>query len=91
MGPEKLGTERIEKIGNCLAKLVVVGKKISSDGKVDATDLAHVLPLLVEVPAFVDAFSHLGKAIDEGKDIDVNEIVSLVQFVHAKVKEVEAA
>lgn len=86
-----LGTENIEKVGSALSKLVVAGKKIAADKKVNAEDLQHALPVLMELPVFIEAFGAFGKAIEEGKDLDVTEIVELIQFVHKKVKEIEAA
>ena len=88
---EKLGTEKIEGILEVLKKLAVAGKKISADKKVDLQDLPHVIGLLPELPAIFEKFKSLGEAVDEGKDIDVAEVVGLIQKIHAMVKEVEAA
>lgn len=88
---EKLGTEKIEAIGTSLTKVIVLGKKIASDKKVGLEDLPHVIAFIPELAEVVENFKHFGDAIDEGKDIDVAEVVALIQFVHKKVKEVEAA
>ena len=86
-----LGTENIEKVADAVKELVIVGKKIAADKKVDGSDIAHVVGLVAKLPALAEAFSSLGEAFEEGKDIDVSEVVKLIQVVHAKVKEVEAA
>ena len=88
---EKIGTESIEGLLEVLKKLAIAGKKISADGKVDLQDLGVLISLLPELPAMLEKAKHLGKAIEEGKDIDVPEVVALIQKVAAMVKEVEAA
>lgn len=87
----KLGTEKIEAIVDDFAEMAKVAKKISSDKKVDAADLVHVVALVPMLPKFLEDFKAIGEALEEGKDIDVAEVVALIQKVHAKVKEVEAA
>ncbi len=86
-----LGTENIEKVADALKTLVITGKKIAADKKVDVADLAHVVGLVSELPKLAEAFQSLGAALDEGKELDVAEVVALIQSVHKKVKEVEAA
>lgn len=88
---EKLGTEKIEKIVDAAAEVAKFGKKIAADKKVKLEDLPEAVSFLVKVPAIIEAFKELGEAFEEGKDIDVAEVVTLIQKVHAKVKEVEAA
>ena len=86
-----LGTEKIENIAEQLKELIIVGKKVKADGKVDANDLVHVIGLLPKLPTMIDAFKDLGEAIEEGKDIDVTEIIALIQKVNSLVKEIEKA
>jgi hypothetical protein len=88
---EKLGTEKIEKLLGSLKELVIVGKKIKEDGKVDVSDIAHVVALLPKIPTFVEDFKAVGEAFEQGKDLDVTEVIGLIQKIHAMVKEVEAA
>lgn len=88
---EKLGTEKIESILDSVKEIVIVGKKVKSDGKVDASDLVHFLPLIQKLPQIVENFKDVGEAFKEGKDIDVAEVVSLIQKIHEKVKEIENA
>lgn len=87
----ELGTENIEKILENAKVLVVAAKKIKADNKVDVMDLPVVMGLLPQLPAMLEAFKSFGEAVEEGKDIDVAEVVALIQKVHAMVKEVEAA
>jgi hypothetical protein len=86
-----LGTEKLEKIVKALAKLGVAGKKIAADKKVGIDDLAHVIALVGELDDMIDAFGDLGKALDEGKDLDVAEVIKLIQLVHAEIKAIEKA
>jgi len=86
-----LGTEKIEAILDDVKELVIVAKKVKLDGKVDASDLVHLVALLPKLGKFIEDFKALGEAVEEGKDIDVAEIVSLVQAVSKKIKEIEQA
>lgn len=86
-----LGTEKIEAAAKALSKVVIAGKKISADKKVNLEDVPAAMALIVELPSIVGAFADFGAIIEEGKDIDVAEVVALIQKVHALVKEVEAA
>jgi hypothetical protein len=91
MSEAKLGTEKIEQIADALKKVVIAGKKISADKKIDMNDLPHALALIPELPAIVAAISEIESAWAEAKDIDVAEAVALIQAIHGKVKEVEKA
>lgn len=86
-----LGTEKIEAIASDVAELVKVGKKVSSDKKVNLEDLPVIIALLPKLPGIIGNFKDIGEAIEQGKDIDVAEVLALIQFVHKKVKEIEAA
>lgn len=86
-----VGTENIEKLAEVIKHLVIAGKKVSHDGKVDANDLPHVIALIPKLGDLASVVSHFGKIVEEGKDLDVSEVVSLIQLVVAKVKEVEKA
>ena len=86
-----LGTDKIEAILNDVKELVIVAKLIKEDGKVDLADLPHVISLLPKLGKFVEDFKAVGDAVEEGKDIDVPEVISLIQKISAMVKEVEKA
>ena len=86
-----LGTEKIEAIAESIKILVISGKKISADGKVGYEDLAHVISLATQAPAIIAAFKSFGDAFEEGKDLDVAEVIALIQAINKKVKEIEAA
>lgn len=88
---KKLGTKNIEAIANNIVELVKVGKKVASDKRVNLDDLPYVIALLPKLPGIIEDFKALGEAVEEGKDIEVDEIVHLIQFVHKKIKEIEAA
>ena len=86
-----LGTEKIEKAVEALASLVVAGKKIAEDKKVNLEDLPAAMELIVKLPAIVEAFSNFKGIIEEGSDIDVAEVVALIKLIDEKVKAIEAA
>lgn len=88
---EQLGTEKIEALAESLKEIAIVAKKIAADKKVSLEDLPAVMALLPKIGEIVESFSDLGKVIDEGKDLDVAEVIALIQLVHAKVKEIEKA
>lgn len=86
-----LGTEKIEAIADSLKEVAILIKKISADKKVDIADIAHLVAFLPKIDEIIASMKDLGKAVEEGKDIDVAEIVSLIQKIHGKLKEVEEA
>ena len=86
-----LGTEKIEAILDDVKELVIVAKLVKADGKVDIADLPHVVSLLPKIGKFIEDFKALSAAVEEGKDIDVAEVIALIQAITAKVKEIEKA
>lgn len=86
-----LGTDKIEAILEDVKDLVIVAKLIKEDGKVDLADLPHVISLLPKLGKFVEDFKAIGEAFEEGKDIDVPEVISLIQKISAMVKQIEKA
>jgi hypothetical protein len=85
-----LGVEKIEKAAEALAHVVIAGKKISADKKVDLQDLPAAMELITKLPEIVTAFSDFKGLIEQGKDIDVAEVVSLIKKIDELVKKVEA-
>ena len=86
-----LGTDKIEAILEDVKELVIVAKLIKEDGKVDLADLPHVISLLPKLGKFVEDFKAIGEAFEEGKDIEVTEVISLIQKISAMVKQIEKA
>ena len=86
-----LGTEKIEAILNDVKEIVIVAKKIKEDGKVDLADLPHVIAIIPKLGQFIEDFKAVGEAVEEGKDIDMSEIVSLIQKITKMVNEIEKA
>ncbi len=86
-----LGTEKIEAIADSLKEVAILIKKISADKKVDIADIAHLVAFLPKIDEILASMKDLGQAVEEGKDIDVAEIVALIQKIHGKLKEVEEA
>lgn len=86
-----LGTEKIEAIVTDLKELVIIAKKVKEDGKVDLADLPVVISLLPKIPGYIADFKAIGEVVEEGKDIDVSEVIVLIQKISAAVKEIEKA
>lgn len=86
-----LGTDKIEAILEDVKELVIVAKLVKEDGKVDLADLPHVISLLPKLGKFVEDFKAIGEAFEEGKDIEVTEVISLIQKISAMVKQIEKA
>jgi hypothetical protein len=86
-----LGTDKIEAILEDVKELVIVAKLIKEDGKVDLADLPHVISLLPKLGKFVEDFKAIGEAFEQGKDIEVTEVISLIQKISAMVKQIEKA
>jgi hypothetical protein len=86
-----LGTEKINKIVDALGEVAKIGKQVAEDKKVSIEDLPAFVAFFPKIPEVISAFKDLGEAVEEGKDIDVAEVVGLIQKIHAKVKEIEAA
>jgi hypothetical protein len=84
-----LGTEKIEAIVNDIKDLVIVGKLVKEDGKIDTTDIVHLIAILPKLPKYISDFKAIGEAFEEGKDIDVKEAVELIQKIHLAIKEIE--
>ncbi len=91
MSENKIGTDKVEAILGSIKELVITGKKIKKDDKIDMNDLAHVIALIPKIPSFIENFKAVGEAFEEGKDVDVEEFVVLIQKVTALIKEIEAA
>jgi hypothetical protein len=87
----ELGTQKIEKIVDAITHVVVAGKKITADKKVDLNDLPAAMELLTKVPEIVEAFKDVGDAGQEAKDVNVDEVIQLITLVNAKVKLIEQA
>lgn len=87
----QLGTDKIEKAAEALAHIVIAGKKISADKKVNLEDLPAAMEFITKLPSIVEAFSAYEEIIAQGKDIEVTEIVQLIVKVDELVKKVEQA
>lgn len=86
-----LGTEKIEAIAESAKELVILGKKVSADGKYNLEDLTYLIGFMPKLNNVIENFKSFGEAFEEGKDLKVDEVVHLIQAIHAKVKEIEKA
>jgi hypothetical protein len=88
---EKLGQEKVNAIVEAIGHVVIAGKKISADKKIDLEDLPAAMDLLMKAPAIVAAFKDIGEAFNEVKDTDVAEVVALIKLIDEKIKLIEKA
>jgi hypothetical protein len=88
---EQIGIDKIEKVVESLKHVALAAKKISADKKVDLADLPAAMELLVKLPLIIDSFTAWKEVIEQGKDIDVSEVIVLIQKVNGMVKEIEKA
>lgn len=91
MSDAKLGTENIEKVLEGAFKIAVAVKQVAEDKKLSVEDLPAVINLVKEVGSLVEAGKAAPEALEEIKDIDVSEVLSLIAKVDAMVKQVEKA
>jgi hypothetical protein len=86
-----LDTKKIEEIVEALSHVIIAGKKISADKKVNLEDLPAAMELIVKLPSIAAAFADIKLAVEEAKDLDVAEVVALIKKIDDKVKEIEQA
>ena len=84
-----LGTDKIESLADSLKELAILIKKVSKDQKLDIQDLAYLVEFLPKLGGIIDSIKDFGEAVEEGKDIDLVEVVSLIQAFHSKIKEIK--
>lgn len=88
---EAKGVKEILEFIEGLKELILVGKAVMKDGKVDMSDLAALSVLLGKQEELVAAFQGLSEMKDEAKDIDLAEAQQVVMALIAAAKEVKAA
>jgi hypothetical protein len=88
---EAKGVKEILEFIEGLKELILVGKAVMKDGKVDMSDLAALSVLLGKQEELVAAFQGLSEMKDEAKDIDLAEAQQVVLALIAAAKEVKAA
>lgn len=84
----------IKEIGELIEGLELVGKaakKISKDGKVDLSDLAHVVELVKESDKLIQAVKGLDQIDDEVKNLDQAEAMEILAKLFAAAKNIKEA
>jgi len=84
---EVKGIKEIVEILDAAKTLAVMGKKIMADGKINLGDLPLFLDLLSKFSVLNAAYAGAGEAVEEVKDLSVEE----AQVVIAKVMEIAKA
>jgi hypothetical protein len=64
-----LDTKKIEEIVEALSHVIIAGKKISADKKVNLEDLPAAMELIVKLPSIAAAFADIKLAVEEAKDL----------------------
>lgn len=88
---ESKGVKEMLELIEGLKQLVLVGKAVMKDGKIDMSDLVHLSALMAKQAELIAAFQGLGELKDEAKDIDLAEAQVVVLALIAAAKEVKAA
>ena len=87
MTEEKKGIKEIGELIEGLGLLAKAGFKISKDGKVDISDLAHLVEVVKEFDTLMDAFEDLSEIGAEIKDLDESEVIIIIGKLFKVIKE----
>lgn len=74
-----------------LSEVAKVAKAVQKDGKVDFTDLSHVIDLAKKSSVLVEAVKGIDKVPEEIKNLSKEELLEVVMLVYKKISEVESA
>jgi hypothetical protein len=80
------GIKESKELIEALGKLVSAGKKVAEDGKVDLSDLKHVVDLAKEYDVIVEGFKGVKEIDDEIKDLDLVEAQELLVQIFSVLK-----
>jgi hypothetical protein len=90
MSEEKKGIKESSEMIDGLGVLVKAGFKIAKDGKVDLSDLSHLVDVAKEFDTLMEGFKGLDEIDDEVKDLDEAEAIALVAKLFKVIKEAKA-
>lgn len=68
-----------------LALVVKAGKNVAADGKVDFSDLAHVVELAKSSSVIVEAIKDVKEVPAELKDLTKEELLEIIGLVYAEI------
>ena len=88
---EKKGIDSINTIMSQVEILVISGKIVMKDGKIDMRDLPTAISLLGNIGSMIEGFKNVSEAWEESKDIDATEAVALVQKMFDMAKSISEA
>jgi hypothetical protein len=72
-----------------LAEVAKTAKAVANDGKVDFSDLSHVVALATNSSVLVAAVKDVNEVPEEIKDLSKEELLELIGIIYKKVSEVE--
>ena len=85
----EVGVEKIEKLAEVIADAIILGKKVNADGKIDAADLQHAGQAFKLVQDIIDLALNHKEALEQIKDIQMEEALALLAKGYELVKKVE--
>lgn len=86
MSEEKKGIKETTEILEGLKVLATFAGNVAKDGKVGPADLVYLVDLGSHFPALADAGKDADDALEEIKDLDEAEVLSIVTQVYAVAK-----
>lgn len=86
-----MGIKELSEMLEAFKVCAIAVAKISKDGKIGASDLAHMLELSSKLDTLVEGFKGLDEAKKEAKDLDNAEIMALIGKLIEGVEDVEKA
>lgn len=74
-----------------LGAVAKTAKAVAKDGKVDFSDISHVVELAKNSSVLVEAVKDIDQIPAELKDLEKDELLEIIMLVYKQVSEVEAA
>lgn len=80
------GIKEIEEVFDGLDILADFGGKVMADGKVGAEDIGSLVELATKFSALQEAVEGAKEAVEEGKDLDQAEVMTILSRVYGVVE-----
>lgn len=85
MDVEKKGIKETKELFKGLASVAKTAKDVAADGKVDFSDLKHVVKLAENSASIVEAVKDIKEVPAEVKDLDKEELLELIGIIYAEI------
>ena len=83
--------KEVKELFKALNVLATTAGLVMKDGKVDLADMQHVVGLAMAFNTLKDGFANLDQALEELKDLDVEEVVEIIRDAFAAGDAYEAS